>query len=41
MQFMLHPYHILPCPLIGWARERKQRIIEFQNDQRDWSYWLR
>ena len=33
MQFMLHPYHILLAALIGWANERQQRIIEFQNDQ--------
>jgi putative transposase len=33
MQFMLQPYHILLAALIGWANERQQQIIEFQNDQ--------
>ena len=33
MQFMLQPYHILVAALIGWANERQQQIIEFQNDQ--------
>ena len=33
MQFMLQPYHILLATLIGWANERQQQIIEFQNDQ--------
>jgi hypothetical protein len=33
MQFMLQPCHILLATLIGWANERQQQIIEFQNDQ--------
>jgi hypothetical protein len=33
MQFVLQPYHILLAALIGWANERQQQIIEFQNDQ--------
>ncbi|MGZ0174661.1 MAG: hypothetical protein ACKVHE_34595 [Planctomycetales bacterium] len=33
MQLMLQPCHILLAILIGWANERQQRIIEFQNDQ--------
>jgi transposase InsO family protein len=33
MQFMLQPCHILLAALIGWANERQQQIIEFQNDQ--------
>jgi putative transposase len=30
---MLQPRHILLAALIGWANERQQRIVEFQNDQ--------
>jgi hypothetical protein len=33
MQIILEPYHILLAALIGWANERQQQIIEFQNDQ--------
>jgi len=33
MQFLLQPCHILLATLIGWANERQQQIIEFQNDQ--------
>ena len=33
MQFMLQSCHILLATLIGWANERQQQIIEFQNDQ--------
>ena len=33
MQIILQPYHILLAALVGWANERQQRIIEFQNDQ--------
>ena len=33
MQIMLQPYRILLAALVGWANERQQRIIEFQNDQ--------
>ncbi len=33
MQFMLQPYHMVLATLIGWANERQQQIIEFQNDQ--------
>ena len=32
MQIMLQPYHILLAAVIGWANERQQQIIEFQND---------
>ncbi|MGZ0172269.1 MAG: hypothetical protein ACKVHE_22235 [Planctomycetales bacterium] len=33
MQFMLQPCHILLVALIGWANDRQQQIIEFQNNQ--------
>ena len=33
MQFILQPCHILLAALVGWANERQQQIIEFQNDQ--------
>ena len=33
MLFILHPYHLLLAVLIGWANERQQQIIAFQNDQ--------
>ncbi len=33
MQFVLQPCHILLATVIGWANERQQQIIEFQNDQ--------
>jgi len=33
MQFMLQPCHIVLAALIGWANERQQQIIDFQNDQ--------
>ena len=33
MQFLLQPCHILLAALIGWASQRQQQIIEFQNDQ--------
>jgi len=33
MRFMLQPCHILLATLVGWANERQQQIIEFQNDQ--------
>ncbi len=33
MQFMLQPCDILLAALVGWANERQQQIIEFQNDQ--------
>ena len=33
MQFVLQPYHVLLAALVGWANERQQQIIEFQNDQ--------
>ena len=33
MQLVLQPCHILLAALIGWANERQQQIIEFQNDQ--------
>jgi hypothetical protein len=33
MQIILQPYHILLATLVGWANERQQQIIEFQNDQ--------
>ncbi len=33
MQFMLQSCRILPATIVGWANERQQQIIEFQNDQ--------
>ena len=33
MQIMLQSRHILLTALIGWANERQQLSIEFQNDQ--------
>ncbi|MDP6118559.1 MAG: hypothetical protein QGG53_42375, partial [Planctomycetota bacterium] len=33
MRFILKPWHILLSALCGWANERQQQIIEFQNAQ--------
>ena len=35
MHFILQPWHILLSALCGWANERQQQIIEFQNPQID------
>ena len=33
MRFILQPCHMVLAALVGWANERQQQIIEFQNDQ--------
>ena len=33
MQFLLQPCHMVLAARVGWANERQQQIIEFQNDQ--------
>ncbi len=33
MLSMLQPCYILLAALVGWANERQQQIIAFQNDQ--------